>query len=546
MLKLRYRDSDISVESGIRYRDLLKDEDGPLKPMLARQAGEYFELDEEIRKEGEVFPVYITDSHGNKAYERTLSFILVVAVKTLSPGNQLYIEHSISRGLYCRMPGLELTSDFIGSLYDEMQRIIEGSHPIEKVKLSREEAFEVFRKEHMEDRIDLLKESGLESITLYRLLGHYDYFYGKMAINTGLIRLFGLEPYKGGFVLTYPPVYDPLSLGSFKPQDKLFGIFRETQEWDEIIGVDSIGYLNEKIINGEAFDLVRVTEALHEKKIAYIADEIAGRKDVRVVMIAGPSSSGKTTFTKRLGIQLRVNGLIPVAIGMDDYFVDREHTPKNPDGSYDFESLRALDLDLFQEHVMKLIDGEGVALPHFDFRTGKRTISENMARLPERGVLMIEGIHGLNPALFPQIPRESKFKVYISALTAMNMDRHNRIATTDVRKLRRMVRDILSRGYSASETLGIFPSVARGEKEHIYPYQEEADAMFNSTILYELAVLKKHCLKELRAIDKSSLLFEEAKRLSSILVLLRDIKDEMVPENSILREFIGGSCFYEY
>lgn len=546
MLQLRYQDQDREVPRGTRFYEVVKETKGSLRPILARQEGEYFELDDYIKEEGEVIPVYIDDINGNKAYERTLSFILVVALDNVFPGLTLSIDHSISRGLFCHIEERRLSSEELLLVKAEMVRIIAGNHPIGKTYMSLDEAFKVFIKRRMCDRVDLLKDSGLQRIKLYELLGHYDYFYGKMAVSTGAIDLYDLVEYQAGFIITYPTIAEPEVLPKFQPQDMLYGIFRETQEWDNIIGVETVGFLNEKISSNESFDLVRVTEALHEKKIAYIADDIAKRKDVRIVMIAGPSSSGKTTFARRLGIQLRVNGLVPIPIGMDDYFVNRRLTPKNADGSFDFESLEAIDIDLFQDHIGRILKGEEVTLPKFDFKTGLRGTSEHKVKLPKNGVIIIEGIHGLNPALLEDIPAASKFKVYISALTALNLDYHNRIATTDVRKLRRMVRDILSRGYSAIDTLSIFPSVTRGEKIHIFPHQDQADAMFNSTLLYELAVLKKHCLKELKRIPRSSMIYEEAKRLNTILSLFKDIPDDMVPENSILREFIGGSCFYEY
>ncbi len=531
---------------GMSYDELISIYRGNLRPILARRNGEYFELTEALRREVDLFPVYTDDYVAHKTYERTLSFVLVTAFYNLFKDKKIVIDHSISRGLYCWVENHTVTELELELILKEMKKIVEEDHPITKECFRLEDVLRSLKDEGKEDQYQLLLNTGYKEITLYRLLDQYQYFYGKMASSTGHIKLFDLVLYKNGFVMSYPTILDPYHVKKFEPQEKLFQIFEETARWDELIGVNYAGYLNKKIRDHEERELINITEALHEKKIAYIADDIKAREQVKIVLIAGPSSSGKTSFSHRLGIQLRVNGLIPIPVSMDDYFVPRRLTPLKQDGSYDFENLEAIDMDLFERDMMALLDGQEVILPKFDFKTGERGLADKKIKIPENGLIIIEGIHGLNTKILSHIPEELKFKIYISALTVLNLDRHNRIATTDVRKLRRMARDHISRGYSPEETLMIFPSVSLGEKTNIFPYQEEADAMFNSTILYEISVLKKHTLNELLKITKDSETYEEAKRLITILRLFEDISDDLVPTNSLLREFIGGSQFYDY
>lgn len=536
----------MEMQRGYTFEDLKNLRKGTQKPILARVDGEYFELTEELKGRGNLIPVFREDYVGHKTYERTLSFILVTAFFRIWPDKELIIDHSISRGLYCWVRDGVLTSNQLALLEREMRRIISEDHPITKECFLLEDALKLFEMNGEMDKYLLLKHAQYREVKMYQLLDRYAYFYGKMAPSTGHTSLFSMDCYKDGFVMSYPTVREPEMVRPFTPQDKLFEIFKETAKWDRLLGINYVGNLNEKIRNGEARTLVNITEALHEKKIAYIADDIKERDGVKIVLIAGPSSSGKTSFANRLAIQLRVNGLMPIPVSMDDYFVPRRLTPKKADGSYDFESLDAIELDLFESDMKRILNGEEVILPKFDFKMGTRGLSTHKVKLPENGVLIIEGIHGLNPRLLEGIDNALKFKVYISALTVLNLDKHSRIATTDVRKLRRMARDFLSRGYSPEETLLIFPSVSAGEKENIFPYQEEADAMFNSTLFYELSVLKKHTLYELEKIPKESSTYEEAKRLITILRLFEDIDDALVPTNSLLREFIGGSQFYDY
>jgi len=427
-----------------------------------------------------------------------------------------------------------------------MSEIIKADIPIRRIAFSKARAVEIFMEYDMQDKVKLLKYVSAEEIKLYELDGRYDYFYGPMAYSTGVLKTFDLIYYEPGFILRYPTSDAPDKIPKFYKHEKLAKVFYEAAQWGEILGVGSVGALNDEVVNGDIVDLIRVAEALHEKKIAYIADMIHKRGNVKLVLIAGPSSSGKTTFSRRLGIQLRVNGLIPIFISLDDYFLNREITPRDEHGDYDFESIYALDLELFNKDLELLLQGEETEIPSFNFRTGKREWLGNKIKIPENGVMIVEGIHGLNEILTSSISKDSKFKIYISPLTQLNLDDHNRISTTDVRMTRRIVRDYLSRGYGVEETLKMWPSIKRGEEKNIFVFQEQADAMFNSSSVYELCVLKKFALAELSKIGEESPVYFQASRLRSFLNFFKDVDKDLVPDNSIIREFTGGSCFYKY
>lgn len=427
-----------------------------------------------------------------------------------------------------------------------MNEIINKDIKIKKISVKKERAIEIFNEYKMKDKVRLLNHIPHEEVKLYELDGRYDYFYGPMAYSTGAIKNFNIMYYDPGFILRYPREKDPFNIPEFVEYKKLTKIFRETEKWAKILDVGDVGALNDKVVYGEIKDIIRVSEALHEKKIANIADMIYDKENIKMVLISGPSSSGKTTFANRLGIQLRVNALIPVPISLDNYFVNREDTPKDENGDYDFESIDALDIDLFNEDLKHILNGEEVQIPTFNFKKGKREYDGKKIKLPKNGILIVEGIHGLNPILTREIPDKNKFKIYISALTQLNIDNHNRVSTTDVRIIRRLVRDYLSRGYKGEETLKMWPSIKRGEDRNIFVFQENADVMFNSTIVYELCILKKYALAELNKIDKNSTVHYEATRLKSFLNFFKEVDMNLVPSNSILREFIGGSCFYEY
>ena len=478
---------------------------------------------------------------------RSLIMILVKATYDVFPGSSVVLEHALGNGIFGEIhKEHHLTKEDINLIKNRMEEIIKADYKFIKKKINKNEAEKFFKGKAVEDKIKLLKYVKKEEISLYSLDGYYDYFFGDMINSTGDIKNFDIIYYNPGFILLPPKGINTSELESFKEQKNLFKIFYESEQWGNILGVGNVGDLNEKIDNGEIKDIIRINEALHEKKIAYIADSIHKDKNIKVVLIAGPSSSGKTTFCNRLSIQLRVNGMIPVPISLDNYFVHRDQTPLDEDGNLDFESIYALDLQLFNEDLNNLLKGKEVNLPIFDFKTGMRSISAHTTMLPKNGVLLIEGIHGLNDILTSSIDKKYKYKIYLSALTQLNLDNHNRISTSDVRIIRRIVRDSLSRGYSGEVTLKMWDSIKRGERKNIFVFQEEADATFNSTLVYELCVLKKYALRELNKIPENSVVYNDAKRLIDLLEVFNEIDSEGIPENSIIREFIGDSCFYEY
>ncbi len=551
-IKINYMGKEYEIDKGISYKEFLSDiiKINPYDIALCRLNGEYYELFKIIEEDGHLELVPFCDvksSIGYKIYNRTLNFIFIRAALDLFPNSAITIEHSIGEGVFGEIHKEEaLNEEDLKRVKERMLELINRDIPIKKIKKKREEAIEIFKEYGMEDKVSLLKHVSFENVSLYELDGRYDYFYGQMAFSTGVIKAFDLVYYDPGFILMSPKRENLDEVSEFKENRKLSQIFMESEKWLNIIGVGEVGSLNDKVENHELRDLIMVSEALHEKKIAQIADMINERKETKVVLIAGPSSSGKTTFANRLSIQLRVNGYIPVPISLDDYFVDREHTPRDENGEFDFESIYSLDLELFNSHLSSLLKGEEVEIPSFNFKLGEREWLGKKLKLPNNGIILIEGIHGLNPMLTESILDKQKFKIYISALTQLNLDNHNRIATTDIRRVRRIVRDYLSRGYGAEETLKMWPSIRRGEEKNIFIFQEEADIMFNSTLVYELCVLKKYALEELDKIKPDSKVYLLASRLKAFLGFFKEIDKDLVPTNSILREFIGGSDFYKY
>ncbi|MEG1870556.1 MAG: nucleoside kinase [Peptostreptococcaceae bacterium] len=482
-----------------------------------------------------------------KIYSRTLQYIFIKATLDLFKEAKIVMQHSIDKNIFGEIHKvMSLNNEDIKKIKTKMQEIINKNISIDKVRVKREKAIQIFKSYGMDDKVLLLEQVEFEYVNLYELDGRYDYFYGYMAQSTGVIKAFDVMYYDPGFILRYPLEDDINNIVRFNEQKKIASIFMETERWLNILGVGEVGSLNEKIINGDLASLIMISEALHEKKIAEIADKIFSKRETRMVLIAGPSSSGKTTFAYRLGIQLKVNGLIPIPISLDDYFVNREDTPIDENGEYDFETIGSVDVKLFNEQLRDILKGDEVEIPTFNFLSGKREWIGNKIKLPQNGVVIIEGIHGLNPILTSEIEDKYKFKIYISALTQLNLDNHNRIATTDVRRIRRIVRDHLSRGHEAEDTLKMWPKIKIGEQKNIFVYQEEADVMFNSTLVYELCVLKKAALEELNKIDESNPIYNEARRLRSFLGFFKEIDESLVPQNSILREFIGGSIFYKY
>lgn len=483
---------------------------------------------------------------GMRVYTRSLIMVLARAVGEVLPGSSVNVLHTLGNGVYgevqYRRP---LKMRDIEAVEERMREIVAGDEPILKRQMKREEAIRIFQVTGQPDKAALLKYLQSPTVNVYTCGWLHDYSLNPLVPRTGLLKTFRLRYYLPGFILELPRQDNPEVIPDYVEQGKLANIYFEAEKWGKILNVQYVSSLNEIVARGDIGDLIRVAEAFHEKKIGQIADLIAANIDrIRVVLIAGPSSSGKTTFAQRLGVQLRVNGIRPVAISLDDYFVDREKTPRDENGEYDFESIDAIDRPLFNEHLIKLIQGEEVELPSFNFKTGKREFRGNVLKLGPSDLIIIEGIHGLNDELTISIPKGRKFKIYVSALTQLNLDNHNRIATTDLRIIRRIVRDYKYRCYSALETIRRWPSVRRGEERNIFPFQEYADVMFNSALVYELAVLKKFAEPLLEQIGQEHPEYAEARRLRKFLSYFLSIDDQEVPSNSIIREFIGESCFF--
>ncbi len=511
--------------------------------------GQLRELTYHIVRDVEVVPVDLSDSDGLRIYRRSLVFLLVVAARELFPEARIFVDHSVpSGGFFCEVRGRPPFSRAeLARLEARMRELVAEDLPIGKERVPLEEARRLFAARGEEDKVRLLEGRKKGYVTLYSLKGLRDYFHGYMVPSTGYLRYFGISPCPGGFVLQYPQKETPTEIRPFREAASLMLVFHQYGEWLHLLDVEDVGGLNRAVRDGRIREVILVAEALHRQRISQIAEEIARRKgEVRLILIAGPSSSGKTTFARRLAVQLLALGLRPFPLGLDDYFVDREKTPRDENGEYDFESLYALDLELFQTHLQALMEGKEVRLPRYNFHTGRREAGPTV-RLGSDHVILIEGIHGLNPELVgPRIPLQRMFRIYISALTQLNIDRYNRISTTDTRLLRRIVRDATYRGYSAEETLARWPSVRRGEKRWIFPYQERADVMFNSALVYELAVLKPLVEPLLLQVSHDGRQRLEARRLLAFLEWFEPCGSELVPDDSILREFIGGSILREY
>ena len=502
-------------------------------------------LDYIINEGDEVEILDITSKDGMMVYIRGALYIMAKAFHEVYPKAQIIVNFQLSNSMFCEIDNMEVTDEVIEKVRNKMLEIVQKDLPITRKQMTKEEAKEFFEKENTLRGILQLSNEEKKEVTLYFCEDYYNYFYGVMPLTTGYIDIFDLKKYKTGFLVRYPSRSNPTELGEFKESKKFLATLNEYNDINSLMNVKTIYHINNRIEKDDGRELILTSEALIEKKIAEIADMIAKKKNIKMVLIAGPSSSGKTTFAKRLGIQLKVNGLKPVTIGTDNYFVERKDTPRDENGDYDFETIDALDLTLFNDHLTRLINGETVEMPTFDFKVGtKRYNGKNFLHLADDEVLVIEGIHCLNDRLTSSIPKENKFKIYISDLTVLNIDYYNRISTTDTRLIRRIVRDYNYRSYSALDTLARWPSVNSGENKNIFPYQEEADAMFNSSLVYELAVLGKYAIPLLKEIGKDKKEYSEAKRLVSFLEYFKPIKDEStIPNNSLLREFIGGSIF---
>ena len=486
----------------------------------------------------------ITSASGLRIYTRTLFFVLCKAVHDLYTPSKVSIDIPVSNGYYVDLNiGHPVTLEDAGRIRTRMKEIIDAALPIHRHETTTEEAIQMFTILHTFSKVKLLKSTGSLYTTFYDIDDYYDYYYGAMLTNTSQLYLFGLEKYYDGLLLRIPSREHPEELGEIIMQDKMFAIFKEHHSWQEILGMRTIGDLNECIDKGFSPRLIQISEALQEKKIARIADEIANRKGIKLVLIAGPSSSGKTTTCKRLSVQLAVNSIKPVPISLDDYFLDRELTPRDETGDYDFENLHALNLPLLHEQMNALFRGEEVELPRYDFPTGKSMKSGRRMQLHEGEILVVEGIHALNPELMEGVPQEQIYRVYASALTTLLLDKHNYIPTTDNRLLRRIIRDHKYRGVSALETIRRWPSVRKGENKWIFPYQENADVMFNTAMLFELAVIKSQAEPLLEQVPENCPEHAEAYRLRKFLRYIKPIPDEQIPPTSLLREFLGGSSF---
>lgn len=487
----------------------------------------------------------MTSSSGSRAYTRTLFFVLCKAVQDIYPATDVVIDIPVSNGFYVDIRlGRPVVDEDVNIIRRRMQEIIDARMPIRRFTVPTEEAVALFQEKGDVEKVKLLKTSGSIYTTYYKIGDYVDYYYGTLLTNTSQLYLFGLEKYYDGMLLRIPSLKNPDVLGEMTRQDKMFEIFKEHHRWQSILGIRTIGDFNQAIDANHATDIINISEALQEKKIAKIAEEIASRKGVKLVLLAGPSSSGKTTSCKRLSIQLAVNGLKPLQISLDDYFVDREKTPKDASGEYDYESIYALDLDLINEQFNALFRGEEVELPKYDFQSGKSKKSGNRLKMNDNNVLVVEGIHALNPELTAHIPQEQIFRVYASALTTILLDNHNYIPTTDNRLLRRIIRDNKYRGVSAQETIHRWPSVRAGENKWIFPFQENADAMLNTAMLYELAVIKMQAEPLLQQVPENCEEYAEAYRLLKFLKYFKGIPYNNLPPTSLLREFLGGSSFH--
>lgn len=534
---------------GTTYADIAAEYQKDYKEQiaLAVRNGKIRELFKKLDRDCTLEFLTLSDDAGHKTYNRTATLIMMKAITEVVGADKIEkikMEFAIGNGYYCSKKGdFTVTKELVEQVKAKMKEYIDRDIPIMKKSMPLDEANALFEKQKMTDKTSLFKYRGSSSVNVYNLDGYYDYYYGYMLPSTGYVKCFDIQLYNEGFILILPRKDNSKELETFKPLPKLFETMAIASDWGVKLGIDTVGDLNDQIRDGNFNELMLVQEALQERRISEIASDIVSRGGIKFVMIAGPSSSGKTTFSHRLSVQLRTHGLTPHPIAVDDYFVDREKTPKQPNGDYDFECLEAIDIEKFNQDMCDLLAGKRVELPTFNFVTGKREYKGNYKVLGPDDVLVIEGIHGLNDKMSYSLPAESKYKIYISALTTLNIDEHNRIPTTDGRLLRRMVRDARTRGASAKRTIQMWPSVRRGEEANIFPFQESADAMFNSALIYEISVLKQFAEPLLYSIEPGEPEYFEAVRLLKFLSYFLCVSPENLPKNSIAREFVGGSCF---
>ena len=544
-MKIQIKDKIIEVKEKSIISEALKNEIEKSKYTVigAIYNNEYVDLNKTIDEDGTVELLDISTKEGIRAYRRTLIYIFAKALRKIFPENQATVNYQMANAIYCDIGDIEVTDEIIKKINKEMKEIVEKDLPITLTTMNREEAEEFFTKNNTKRGLLQFELKSNQKIYMYFCEDYFNYGYGIMANRTGMIKTFNVIKYDKGLLIRYPSIENPNELPDFMQNKKLKWAFDEYNEIHKILGMNAVYMLNEAVKQKTIKDAIMLDEALHEKKIANIADKIAENRKIKMILIAGPSSSGKTTFAQRLGIQLRINKIKPVTISVDNYFVERKDTPKDENGKYNFEAIEAIDLELFNEHLTKLLAGEEVEMPQFDFVEGTKRYKGNKLKLKEDEVLVIEGIHCLNDRLTSRIPKEQKFKIYISALTVLNMDRYTKVSSSDVRLIRRIVRDYQFRGYSAKHTIEGWSSVTRGEVENIFPFQEEADVIFNTSLIYELGVLKGIATPILKEITKDEKEYAEAQRLLGILKYIRSIPESEVPTNSLLKEFVGGGDF---
>ncbi len=541
-------DDKISVEEGTRYIELAKkyQKDYENDILLVLEDGALKELHKKVNNNVNIKFVTAEDNDGLSTYRRSMSMLMIKAFYDVvgSRDFSVIIHFSVSSGYFCTVDGfVEITDELLKKVEARMTELVKMAFPFEKKTIKTQEAPKFFKEAKMEHKASLLKYRSASTTNVYRLDDFTDYYYGFMVHDTSYLKWFKLYKYQDGFVLQMPPKTAPKVTGEFKPSDKVYRSLKESEEWANMLGSNTVGKLNDIIVNGDFQDFILVQEALQEAKLAKIAGMIKEQKSKRFIMIAGPSSSGKTTFSRRMCIQLLAHGLKPHAISVDNYYLNREDTPRDEFGNYDFENITAIDIELFNRDMEALLRGERINMPQFNFVTGKREYHDDYVQLEENDVLVIEGIHCLNDEMSKNIPVESKFKIYISALMMLNLDEHNRISTTDGRLIRRIVRDARSRGKGAAGTIKMWDMVRRGEEKFIFPYQESADVVFNSSMIHELFIMRQYARPLLLGIEKNAPEYSEAKRLLKFFDYIVDIPATAVPANSILREFIGGGCF---
>ncbi|MCI8273241.1 MAG: nucleoside kinase [Clostridia bacterium] len=535
----------VKQDKNMKISELLKEQIQKSKyPVVAvKLNNEYKSLDSYIEESGEIQLVDITEKEGMKIYRRTLTFIMGKAFESLYPEAHVIVDYQLSNAMYCTIENMEITNEMIEKVKQKMQDIINQDLKIERKTMNREEAEEFYQKTNTpKGRLQFdFKEN--KYIHMYYCEDYYNYIYEIIATHTGIISIFDAKKYSKGFVIRYPSTSQPDILPEFKETKKLLWALEEYETIYRILNVGTVYRLNKAVKENRIKDLILLSEALHEKKISQIADKISNKKGVKMVLIAGPSSSGKTTFAQRLGIQLKLNGLKPVTISVDNYFVEREDTPRNENGDYDFECIEAIDTELFNKHLVALLNGEEVEMPEFNFHKGTKEYKGKKIKLEKDEILVIEGIHCLNDKLTEKISQDQKYKIYISALTVLNMDSFNRISTTDTRLIRRIVRDNQFRGYTAKDTISTWNNVNKGEEKYIFPFQEEADSIFNTSLIYELGALKNEAMPLLEQIKNDEREYAEARRLIKKLRYFEPIPKELVPSNSLLKEFLGGGDF---